>query len=175
MMTQDIEARSYSTQVSQVFMCCKVYSVLIATFTGGPGGSGVEMLSRGAAPLRDLLGEGYDFIGFDPRGMIASILRENSDAQTWMLYAGVGATTPSLNPFISQSQAGKSFLDYVPTLNHSDSAFGAWHASAQSLGNLAQARVGNLAQYVSTSAVARDMLGIVKAYGFDKLQYYGLS
>ena len=40
---------------------------------------------------------------------------------------------------------------------------------------LAEARTGDVAPYVTTALVARDMLEMMKAHGSDKLQYWGFS
>lgn len=37
---------------------------------GGPGGSGIEMLQIGIKPLRAVVGNGFDLVGFDPRGLL---------------------------------------------------------------------------------------------------------
>jgi len=42
-------------------------------------------------------------------------------------------------------------------------------------GSLADQRVPDTAQYVSTAIVSRDMLAITQAHGYEKLQYWGVS
>ena len=37
--------------------------------TGGPGGSGVNFALEAATQLRQIVGPGFDIVGFDPRGM----------------------------------------------------------------------------------------------------------
>jgi hypothetical protein len=49
------------------------------------------------------------------------------------------------------------------------------YARFQSFGQVAQGRVENIAPYVSTPQVARDMLAITQAAGFPKLKYWGIS
>lgn len=61
------------------------------------------------------------------------------------------------------------------TMNSSNAALGQLWATARTLGDLAQARMGDVAQYVGTPVVARDLLSIVNAHGLDKLQYWGFS
>ena len=43
--------------------------------TGGPGGSGVELILEAADLFRSILGDGYDLVGFDPRGESLSFLQ----------------------------------------------------------------------------------------------------
>ncbi|KAH8079799.1 TAP-like protein-domain-containing protein [Cristinia sonorae] len=122
---------------------------------GGPGGSGVKTVLGSAEKFQTILGEGYDIIGFDPRG--------------------IGATTPSLQTLQSKGEEGLFLHHLLTTVNASDTALGALYATSQNLGELAQARMSHVAQHVSTPVVARDMLSIVKAHGRDKLQYWGFS
>ena len=35
---------------------------------GGPGNSGIEMVTVLASSFRSILGDGFDLVGFDPRG-----------------------------------------------------------------------------------------------------------
>jgi pimeloyl-ACP methyl ester carboxylesterase len=42
---------------------------LTTLFIGGPGGSGFSLLSWPGANFTELLGDDYDLIGFDPRGI----------------------------------------------------------------------------------------------------------
>lgn len=44
-------------------------SLLIRSFRGGPGVSGVQNLLAFAAEGRSIVGANYDIIGFDPRGI----------------------------------------------------------------------------------------------------------
>lgn len=60
-------------------------------------------------------------------------------------------------------------------MNASPSAIGRAYAFSNNMGDLALKRTKEVAQHVSTPVVARDMLRIVKAFGQDKLQYWGFS
>lgn len=60
-------------------------------------------------------------------------------------------------------------------MNASPAALGRLHTVAQYLGDLALERSEKVASHVSTPAVARDMLSIVRAAGQEKLQYWGFS
>ena len=43
--------------------------LLLIVFEGGPGDSGVVTLLVLGAQLRQYVGDGFDILGFDPRGM----------------------------------------------------------------------------------------------------------
>ena len=43
------------------------------------------------------------------------------------------------------------------------------------LGSVANSTAAGAAPYVSTALVARDMLTIMQAHGYDKIQYWGFS
>ncbi|TCD60878.1 hypothetical protein EIP91_009369 [Steccherinum ochraceum] len=122
---------------------------------GGPGISGIRFMMERGKQYRTILGEGYDLVGFDPRG--------------------IGFTTPTLVVLQNKGEEGLFTSGFLTTNNASDSALGAMHATAQHLGHLAAARMGVAAQYVGAPVVARDMLSITKAHGRDKLQYWGFS
>ncbi|GJE96013.1 alpha/beta hydrolase [Phanerochaete sordida] len=122
---------------------------------GGPGGSGVEAVIENAALFQAVLGPNYDVVGFDPRG--------------------VGHSTPALAFFESPAEALAFFAPYPLNTNESVSSLGRIVASAHLLDDLASARGAIVAESVSTPAVARDMLAITRAFGREKLSYYGVS
>ncbi|GJE95975.1 hypothetical protein PsYK624_121680 [Phanerochaete sordida] len=122
---------------------------------GGPGGSGVELVLAGAPYFRAIIGAQYDLVGFDPRG--------------------VGATTPPLSIFNSPPEALEWYAGYPQNVNESVSSFGRGHAAANILGSLAADRASVEAQAVSTPAVAHDMLSIARAFGFERVNYWGVS
>jgi hypothetical protein len=49
------------------------------------------------------------------------------------------------------------------------------YARYVSFGNVAEARLKDIGPYVNTPFVARDMLAITKAHGYNKLKYWGVS
>jgi pimeloyl-ACP methyl ester carboxylesterase len=93
------------------------------------------------------------------------------------LYRGVGRTTPFLRIFHTEAEASTFTvqLNDDPYFGTSPSAVGRTLARYQALGTLAKARASDVAPYVSTPLVARDLLAIVKAHGLDKLSYLGVS
>jgi len=60
-------------------------------------------------------------------------------------------------------------------LNSSSEALPETWARYQAFGQAAQARNNGILDFVTTGNVARDMLGMAKALGQEKLQYYGGS
>jgi pimeloyl-ACP methyl ester carboxylesterase len=101
------------------------------------------------------LGDDFDLIGFDSRG--------------------VGATIPEISLFSTESERAAWDLLDGAAINSTEDALPRMYARAQILGRLAEEKVSVTGQYVSTAAVARDMLSIVRAHGREKLQYWGFS
>lgn len=139
---------------------------------GGPGGSGVQYVQELAPYFRAIIGPQYDLVGFDPRGVSSALL--------WLQVAdscdtGVGETTPVLSVFNSPAEALEFYAPYPQNANESVSSFGRSLAQAQILGKLAIDRVQQIAESVSTAAVATDMLSIARAFAFDKVNYWGVS
>lgn len=139
---------------------------------GGPGGSGVSMVLRASPSFRKLIGDEFDFIGFDPRGMTLSILRR---PLLIFIYLGVLFTTPGFNVFESTIEAAKFYLEMPSSLNASSTAFSEAYVRSRLLGELAEMRAKKYASHVSTATVATDMLSIINAIGCDKLQFWGFS
>ena len=77
--------------------------------------------------------------------------------------------------FKDAAEAAQLFSTYVFNANDSVSSIGRDFALIEILSMLATDRVKTIAESVGTPAVARDMLSIVKAFGEDKLQYWGFS
>ncbi|KAJ7083877.1 Alpha/Beta hydrolase protein [Mycena epipterygia] len=123
---------------------------------GGPGGSGVDSLVSFGASLQFVFGNVYDIVSFDPRGVsystpIASFFETDAERALW------NAATP-------------------PALNASSDAIPQTWARAHLLGQLAAERDSSgILKYMTTDNVARDMLRITQKFGFEKLQYYGIS
>ena len=88
---------------------------------------------------------------------------------------GVGQTTPLLALFESPAEALEFFAPYPLNVNESISSLGRAIAQLQNLAELADSRAKTVAESMSTPTVAMDMLSIVRAFGRDKLNYYGVS
>ncbi|KAJ7250172.1 Alpha/Beta hydrolase protein [Mycena haematopus] len=124
---------------------------------GGPGASGVDVLVEAGASLQVLFGNQYDIVSFDPRGVsystpVASFFETDAERAIW----NAGALPSSLHA-------------------SSDSLQHDW-ARGKLLGQLAAQRDSSgILKYMTTDNVARDMLLITEKFGFDKVQYYGVS
>lgn len=66
-------------------------------------------------------------------------------------------------------------MDYPNILNSSTDSLGRAYALSNILGAKLGETTRNVTEHVSTPVVARDMLTISKAMGYDKLQYWGFS
>lgn len=125
---------------------------------GGPGVSGVSLITVTAEPFQELIGHEYDIISFDPRG--------------------VSRTTPQIHYFSEKVEGVAYRLKTAedPVLNTTEDSFSRTHSRFSTLGDIAQHSSANqTVPYASTALVARDMLSINEAMGNDKLQYWGFS
>ena len=88
---------------------------------------------------------------------------------------GIGFSTPPLTLFESAPEALNLLSTFPISLNESVSSFGRAYALGQIYSELATERVKLVAESVSTPAVATDMLNIARAFGYDKVNYWGVS
>ena len=94
----------------------------------------------------------------------------------WLITAtGIGSTTPSSAFFESPVEALDLLATYPVSLNESASSLGRAYALGEIMGELAEQRNSVALESVSTPAVAMDMLAISRAFGFEKLNYWGVS
>ncbi|KAJ7872587.1 Alpha/Beta hydrolase protein [Mycena leptocephala] len=127
---------------------------------GGPGGSGVDYVVEVGASIATIIGKQFDIVGFDPRGVsystpTVSFFRTAAERALWM---------PATSDIV------------FPALNQTADAVAQQWARAQILGQLAVNRNdGNYIQHITTDNTARDMLRITEAFGFEKVQYWGVS
>ena len=91
------------------------------------------------------------------------------------LEIGTGFTTPPLVVFQPGPEEVSQALLLSKAANETKDSIGALYAASQTFGKVAEARIPDIGPFVSTPAVARDMLSIVNASGSDKLQYWGFS
>ncbi|KAL2851134.1 TAP-like protein-domain-containing protein [Aspergillus pseudoustus] len=133
---------------------------------GGPGGSGVEAVLSEGAGLSEVVEGQHNIVGFDPRG--------------------VGRSGPVVDcwPDYPQGRAQFENLYYPEISNASSTSTATQFSAAEIFGKACTPIVGGsngTAAFVSTPAVARDMLSYVKAeqkvtgQNDTKLWYYGVS
>ncbi|KAI0031333.1 alpha/beta hydrolase fold-domain-containing protein [Vararia minispora EC-137] len=126
---------------------------------GGPGESGVDFLTGPeASTLQTRLGDKYDIVGFDPRG--------------------VGRSTPAADVFGSTLRAAlwgeNSLQTTLPPLSQPGNV-GLTLAKAQIANTIYGQTGASYLSYINTPWTAQDMLQIVKAHGIDEVNYYGIS
>jgi pimeloyl-ACP methyl ester carboxylesterase len=94
-----------------------------------------------------------------------------------MIRSAVGRTTPALPTFTSALESTTFSIKTKedPPLGTTPDALARTYARFASFGTVAKARLKDIGPYVNTPFVARDMLAITKAHGFDKLKYWGIS
>ncbi|HXA60669.1 MAG TPA: alpha/beta hydrolase [Streptosporangiaceae bacterium] len=127
------------------------YQGVMLTNPGGPGGSGLNLALYLPSAVPNNGGAGYDWIGFDPRG--------------------IGNSRPALvcNPNYFNSPRP----DYVPS---SKAILTKWLARSKSYATDCKAndKIGLLSHDKTTDSVA-DMESIRKATGQQQINYYGFS
>ncbi|KAH7417696.1 TAP-like protein-domain-containing protein [Cadophora sp. MPI-SDFR-AT-0126] len=125
---------------------------------GGPGGSGAWFVKRLGPYYQHVVGTNHDIISFDPRG--------------------VGATTPQISCWNASSAKTSSLLwdlQEPPVLDAHPGAIYDSYAHATAFSQQCMTQMGDTARFVSTPAVARDMLHIMERLGESKLKYWGFS
>ena len=127
---------------------------------GGPGGSGTadDFIGLIGPNISTVVGDSFDVLGFDPRG--------------------IGASTPRLDCFVSKAERDIWHTqEGYQLLNASDEGvLDLYTARAKVVGDrCAQRSVaeGDIARFMDTASVATDMLNIVEKLGQEKLQYWG--
>jgi pimeloyl-ACP methyl ester carboxylesterase len=94
-----------------------------------------------------------------------------------LMHSAIGRTTPVLPMFTSalESTTFSIKTSQDPPLGATTDALARTYARYASIGAVAEFRLKDIGPYVNTPFVARDMLAITKAHGFDKLKYWGIS
>ncbi|KAI0665891.1 alpha/beta-hydrolase [Trametes maxima] len=135
------------------------YRGTILVNPGGPGGSGTGFIERAGTNISRIVGDSFDLLGFDPRG--------------------IGASTPSADCFESDSQRRLWGLqDDYRVLNLTDGSLEVYRAREKLVAARCEEKIGGewgIARHAGTDNVARDMLEIVQQLGQEKLQYWGFS
>ncbi|GJE96012.1 alpha/beta hydrolase [Phanerochaete sordida] len=122
---------------------------------GGPGNSGVNFVLSLQPYFRAIIGPGYDLVGFDPRA--------------------VGVTTPVLSVFKSPPEALEAFATFPLNTDDAPSSLGRQYAVTQIVNDVVRDRAPLIAESIGTAAIATDMLQIARAFGQEKVNYWGIS
>lgn len=77
--------------------------------------------------------------------------------------------------FPTEPEEANVATNFQKAAKETNGSLGAVYTYTQIIGKVAKTRIPDVAQHVATPTVARDMLSIVKAFGQDKLQYWGFS
>ncbi|KAJ3318613.1 hypothetical protein HDV06_007138 [Boothiomyces sp. JEL0866] len=127
---------------------------------GGPGGSGVATVRARSDLLVDLVGDDYDIIGFDPRGVgdAIPVICGKDLTQVFRTYNGL-------------FDQGVPFLPYDATKTQ----ISKFSSYTELLGKECQKYNNDTLGYVSTPNTARDMDLIRDALGMKYLNYIGFS
>jgi len=125
------------------------YQGVMLVNPGGPGGSGLSLSSLGQY-VPDAVGQTYDWIGFDPRG--------------------VGSSEPSLT--CDGSYFDYDRPDYVPDSDQDEQV---WLNRAQEYAQDCEQAGGDLLDHVKTTDTVQDMDVLRKALGQEQISYYGFS
>jgi pimeloyl-ACP methyl ester carboxylesterase len=143
--------------VSRILHTSPNYQGVILTNPGGPGGSGLSLnpLIIGALQAEHLgaAASGYDWIGFDPRGVGSSVPALTCDPN----YLG-----PDRQNYTPTTRA---ILAYWKARSADYAADCATHSAAQTA----------LLGHMTTPDTARDMDSIRRALGQSQISYYGFS
>ncbi|RFU73504.1 peptidase s33 tripeptidyl aminopeptidase-like, c-terminal [Trichoderma arundinaceum] len=120
----------------------------IVLIPGGPGGSGVDLLLESATLAKQMFGEHYNIVSFDPRG--------------------VNNSGPSLDCFSGKPEARLAFnrLHNTGVTNISSASFEEQYYSSSMYGEWCNHVVETESPhgyYVTTPAVARDLLTFIEA------------
>ncbi|MFE5792379.1 alpha/beta hydrolase [Streptomyces sp. NPDC056503] len=118
---------------------------------GGPGASGVEMLPQLSGEYASL-GERYDLVGFDPRG--------------------VGRSSGVVCRDDAEQAAAEARVDSTPDTPAEEAAY---LKDAADFGAGCARRSGTVIPYTTTSATARDLDLVRQVLGDAKLHYFGIS
>jgi pimeloyl-ACP methyl ester carboxylesterase len=137
---------------------------------GGPGDSGVDFLNATGDAFALALGDEFDLVSFDPRGI------SRSTPKISFFDVGVGRGEREVwgnHSFdLIRGGAGDEFWD-IQGLN-GRSVEDAWARNIVA-NKLAGENAGEWLGNVNTEQTAYDMLSIINAYGQKKLMYWGVS
>lgn len=91
-------------------------------------------MTTDAQYFTEVLGDDFDLIGFDPRG--------------------IGYTTPGMFAFPTDPEEANIFENIIKSINETSDSLGSLYAYAQTIGKVTKARISDVAQHVGTPTVA---------------------
>ena len=144
--------------------------------SGGPGGSGVDLVLSSGPLFQAIVGPQFDILGFGPRGAFYMKLGLTIlYSCPYNLLPGVGHSTPGFSIYTSETERLLVELSsqHVEVNETAGSLSQAWAASVIA-GKLAQNRTSHALPFTHTDHTARNMLEIVKAHGRDKINHWGI-
>lgn len=127
----------------------KAYQGVMLVNPGGPGGSGLNLARIGGLVPKHA-GDVYDWIGFDPRG--------------------VGTSQPQLT--CDGNYFSYHRPDYVPSTRTLERT---WLTKAAGYAAACKKAGGGLLNYMKSTDNVNDMDTIRKAFGAERINYYGFS
>jgi pimeloyl-ACP methyl ester carboxylesterase len=125
------------------------YKGVILVNPGGPGAEGRSLATLGQ-DVPHHVGDDYDWIGFDARG--------------------IGASRPSMSCLPNYFHPNRP--DYRPRTQH---LVDTWLARSKKYADACAEKYPRLIHHMTTAEVARDMNQIRKALGVAKISFYGYS
>ncbi len=136
------------SRITHTVPASKFQGVML-TNPGGPGGSGLSLSILGQF-VPNHAGDAYDWIGFDPRG--------------------VGASVPAVS--CDNNYMGFDRPNYIPV---QQADLTAWLQRTQQYDAACAAKNGPILQHTTTIDSAKDMDSIRAALGAAQINYYGFS
>jgi pimeloyl-ACP methyl ester carboxylesterase len=127
---------------------------VMLTNPGGPGGSGLALPAYLQPAVPDTVGEAYDWIGFDPRGVGASSPAVSCDTEYWT------GPRPAYRPASREQRSP---------------AERAWVKRSRSYAAACAEHNGDLLRHLRTADTVRDMNALRIALGEKQINYYGFS
>ncbi|GAB3667137.1 alpha/beta hydrolase [Actinocorallia lasiicapitis] len=129
------------------------YQGVVLANPGGPGASGLTVAVSTALGLPKRIADRYDWIGFDPRGVGASVPAVTCD--------------PS---YMHPQEAPRP--DYVPANEAEEQV---WLDRAKRFADDCAAHHGELLPHLTTANSARDLESLRRALGVAQINYFGYS
>ena len=143
------DGRTIGIAISRVRHTATPYEGVILANPGGPGGSGLRLATLGAS-VPGGVGDRYDWIGFDPRG--------------------VGSSTPRLSCDADYANGPRPAYDPATA-----TIVRQWRQRSEAYATACGRRGGDLLAHLTTRDSANDMEYLRIALAADRISFYGYS